>query len=91
MVRALRGRLFLREGALDRAMEDFDAALSLGEDDFDGAEKAELHHDAAEALAGLGRVEEAVRHEALAVEIAPDDQRYADALARHRAKLGPSC
>jgi tetratricopeptide (TPR) repeat protein len=87
-VRALRGRLFVLEGALDRALEDFDAAFSLGEEEIPVAQQAELHHNTAEALSGLGRFEEAARHEALALERAPGDERYAGALARYRDKLG---
>jgi tetratricopeptide (TPR) repeat protein len=69
-LRALHGRLLLQEGAFARALEDFEAAFALGLDELTDARKAQLHHDAAAALSGLGRTEEAARHEALAAEIA---------------------
>jgi protein O-mannosyl-transferase len=64
------GAIFLREGKVDEAMNDFQQALKTNPDD------AEAHSNLAIALRQKGRTDEAIAHYQAALKIKPN---YADA------------
>jgi tetratricopeptide (TPR) repeat protein len=92
--RVLRARLLVdEEEAFERALEDFDVALSLGggiggsAPVFTEAGRAELHHERAAVLRSLDRNEEAAEDEERACVIAPDVAKYRSWLGLLRSKI----